>query len=149
MCIRDRYLFISTLVIALFCVHAPRGRYRAPVFCTYARAPFWNDTMDRAYLYNKVRSLLAVFVAFEVLNDEDKKLGRGTTRQWIKRRMNGAISRTSWRNWRSKTRWNIIKLKIWCEWIMPIFNEYWATSNRILLENKFFVGIKLFLRKKD
>ena len=23
---------ISTLVIALFCVHAPRGRYRAPFF---------------------------------------------------------------------------------------------------------------------
>ena len=24
--------FISTLVIALFCVHAPRGRYRTPFF---------------------------------------------------------------------------------------------------------------------
>ena len=42
--------------------------------------------MDRAYVYNKVRSLLAVFVAFEVLNDEDKKPGRGKTRQWIRRR---------------------------------------------------------------
>ena len=41
-------------------------------------------------MYNKVRSLLAVFVAFEVLNDvlndEDKKFGRGKTRQWIRRR---------------------------------------------------------------
>ena len=42
--------------------------------------------MDRAYVYNKVRSLLAVFVAFEVLNDEDTKPGRGKTRQWIRRR---------------------------------------------------------------
>ena len=42
--------------------------------------------MDRSYVYNKVRSLLAVFVAFEVLNDEDEKPGRGTTRQWIRRR---------------------------------------------------------------
>ena len=41
---------------------------------------------DRAYVYNKVHSLLAVFVAFEVLNDEDKKLGRAKTRQWIRRR---------------------------------------------------------------
>ena len=31
-------------------------------------------------------SLLAVFVAFEVLNGEDKKPGRGKTRQWIRRR---------------------------------------------------------------
>ena len=43
--------------------------------------------MDRSYVYNKVRSLLAVFVAFEVLNDEDEKPGRGTTRQWIRRRV--------------------------------------------------------------
>ena len=43
--------------------------------------------MDRVYGYNKkVRSLLAVFVAFEVLNDEDKKPGRGKTRQWIRRK---------------------------------------------------------------
>ncbi|RMX40203.1 hypothetical protein pdam_00016555 [Pocillopora damicornis] len=42
--------------------------------------------MDRVYVYNKVRSLLAVFVAFEVLNGEDKKPGRGKTRQWIRRR---------------------------------------------------------------
>ena len=40
--------------------------------------------MDRVYVYNKVRSLLAVFVAFEVLNGEDKKPGRGKTRQWIR-----------------------------------------------------------------
>ena len=43
-------------------------------------------TMARAYVYNKVRSLLAVFVAFEVLNRENKKRGRGKTRQWIRRR---------------------------------------------------------------
>ena len=43
-------------------------------------------TMDLAYVYNKVRLLLAVFVAFKVLNDEDKKSGRGKTRQWIRRR---------------------------------------------------------------
>ena len=42
--------------------------------------------MDRGYVYNKVRSLLVVFVAFEVLNDEDKKTGREKTRQWISRR---------------------------------------------------------------
>ena len=34
----------------------------------------------------KVRPLLAVFVAFEVLNNEDKKPGRGETRQWTRRR---------------------------------------------------------------
>ena len=43
-------------------------------------------TMARAYVYNKVRSLLAVFVAFEVLNHEGKKRGREKTRQWIRRR---------------------------------------------------------------
>ena len=42
--------------------------------------------MVRAYVYNNVRSLLAVFVAFEVLNHENKKRGRGKTRQWIRRR---------------------------------------------------------------
>ena len=36
-------------------------------------------------VYNKVRSLLAVFVVFEVLNHEDKKRGRGKTRQWSRR----------------------------------------------------------------
>ena len=34
----------------------------------------------------KVRALLAVFVAFEVLNDEDRKRGRGKTKQWIRRK---------------------------------------------------------------
>ena len=34
----------------------------------------------------KFRSLLAVFVAFEVLNHENKKRGRRKTRQWIRRR---------------------------------------------------------------
>ena len=43
-------------------------------------------TVDQAYIFNKVCSLLAVFVAFKVLNDEDKKCGRGKTRQWIRRR---------------------------------------------------------------
>ena len=43
-------------------------------------------TVACAYVYNKVRSLLAVFIAFEVLNHEDKKCGRGKTRQWIRRR---------------------------------------------------------------
>ena len=43
-------------------------------------------TMARAYVYTKVRSLLTVFVAFEVLNREDKKRGKGKTKQWIKRR---------------------------------------------------------------
>ena len=43
-------------------------------------------TMARAYVYKKVRSLLAVFVAFEVLNHEGKKRGREKTRQWIRRR---------------------------------------------------------------
>ena len=46
----------------------------------------FETTMARAYVYNKVRSLLAVFVAFEVLNHENKKRGRGKTRQWIRRR---------------------------------------------------------------
>ena len=43
-------------------------------------------TMARAYVYYKVSSLLAVFVAFEVLNHEDEKRGRRKTRQWIRRR---------------------------------------------------------------
>ena len=43
-------------------------------------------TIARACVYKKVRSLLAVFVAFEVLNHEDKKRRRGNTRQWIRRR---------------------------------------------------------------
>ena len=43
-------------------------------------------TKHRAYVYNKVRSLVAVFVSFEVLNDEDKKRGKGKTKQWIRRR---------------------------------------------------------------
>ena len=43
-------------------------------------------TIARAYVYNKVRSLLAVFVAFENVNHEDKKRGKGKTRQWIRRR---------------------------------------------------------------
>ena len=46
----------------------------------------YERTMVRAYVYNKVRSLLAVFLAFEVLNHENKKRGRGKTRQWIRRR---------------------------------------------------------------
>ena len=45
---------------------------------------FWchfEMTMARAYVYNKVRSLLAAFVAFEVLNHADKIRGKGKTRQ--------------------------------------------------------------------
>ena len=51
------------------------NQVQAPALCTHARAPFGNDTMDRAYVYNKVRSLLEVFV--DVLNDEDKKNSEG------------------------------------------------------------------------
>ena len=43
-------------------------------------------TMARAYVYSKVRSSLAVFVAFEALNHENKKRWRAKTRQWIRRR---------------------------------------------------------------
>ena len=43
-------------------------------------------TIASACVYKKVRSLLAVFVAFEVFNHEDKKRRRGKTRQWIRRR---------------------------------------------------------------
>ena len=42
--------------------------------------------MDRAYVYNKVRSLLAVFVAFEVLNDEDKKTRKGKDKAMDKKK---------------------------------------------------------------
>ena len=38
---------------------------------------YFEITMARAYVYNKVRSLLAVFVAFKVLNHEDKKTREG------------------------------------------------------------------------
>ena len=41
-------------------------------------------TMARAHVYNKVCSLIAVFVAFQVLNHKNKKRGRGKTRQWIR-----------------------------------------------------------------
>lgn len=47
---------------------------------------FEMKTMDHAYVYKKVRPLLAVFAAFEVLNDEDKKPRRERKRQWIRRR---------------------------------------------------------------
>ena len=52
--------------------------------------------MARAYVYNKVRSLLAVFVAFEVLNHENKK-NTGWERQGngSEEEMKGAISTTS------------------------------------------------------
>ena len=33
-----------------------------------------------------ILQLLAAFVAFEVLYDEDKNPGKGKTRQWIRRR---------------------------------------------------------------
>ena len=50
------------------------------------RGRHFEMTMARAYVYNKVRSLLAVFVAFEGFNHEDKKRGKGKTRQWIRTR---------------------------------------------------------------
>ena len=39
--------------------------------------------MNDSYVYNKVGSVLAVFGAFEALNDELKKPGRGETKQWM------------------------------------------------------------------
>ena len=45
--------------------------------------------MDRVNIFNNVRTILAVFVAFEVLYDEDKNPGKGKTRQWIRRREKG------------------------------------------------------------
>ena len=41
--------------------------------------------MNRVNIFNNVRTILAVFVAFEVLYDEDKNQGKGKTRQWIRR----------------------------------------------------------------
>ena len=52
-------------------------------------------TMARAYVYNKVRSLLAVFVAFEVLNHEDKNAGKERQGNESEEGMKGAISTTS------------------------------------------------------
>ena len=74
--------FASGLVIS----SGPRSLHE-----THTRAPFWNDRMDRLYVYNKVGSLLAVFAALEVLNDEDEKPGRGKRRQWIRRRGERAL----------------------------------------------------------
>ena len=55
--------------------------------------------MDRAYVrvYNKVRSLVAVFVTFEVLNDEDKKTRKGKDKTMDQRKgsVKGDISTTS------------------------------------------------------
>ena len=53
------------------------------------RGRHFEMAMACAYVYNKVCSLLAVFVAFEVLNHIMRiknKRGRGKTRQWIRRR---------------------------------------------------------------
>ena len=58
-----------------------------------------------------------------VKNAGGKRQGNGSEEG-----MKEDISTISWRNWRSKTRRN---RKTWCECVMPIFNEYWATSNRI------------------
>ena len=74
--------FASGLVIS----SGPRSLHE-----THTRAPFWNDRMDRLYVYNKVGSLLAVFAALGVLNDEDEKPGRGKRRQWIRRRGERAL----------------------------------------------------------
>ena len=51
--------------------------------------------MDCAYVYNKARSLLAVFVAFEVLNDEDRNAEGEKQGNGSEERMKGAISTTS------------------------------------------------------
>ena len=102
--------------------------------------------MARAYVYNKVRSLLAVFVAFEVLNHEDKKRGWGKTRQWIRR-----MDERGYFN-------NIVKELViedtaqyedMMRMSHSVFQQMLTTSNRMLLVNKSLVGIKLFLRKKD
>ena len=52
-------------------------------------------TVARAYVYNKVRSLLAVFVAFEVLSHEDKNGGKKRQGNESEEGMKGAISTTS------------------------------------------------------
>ena len=52
-------------------------------------------TMAHAYVYNKVRSLLAVFVAFEVLNHEDKNAEGEKQGNGSEEGMKGAISTTS------------------------------------------------------
>ena len=65
--------------------------------------------MHRAYVYNEVRSLLAVFVAFEVLNDEDKNSEGERQGNGSEEGIKGDISTTLSRNWRSKTQRNITK----------------------------------------
>ena len=51
--------------------------------------------MDRAYVYNKARSLSAVFVASEVLNDEDKNPQEERQGNGSEEGMKGAIPTTS------------------------------------------------------
>ena len=51
--------------------------FRSQLFAHMQGRCFEMTQMDRAYVYKKVRSLLAVFVAVEVLNDEDEKTQKG------------------------------------------------------------------------
>ena len=50
--------------------------------------------MGRTYVYHEVHSLLAVFVAFEVLNDEDKTPEGERQGNGSEEGMKGAISTT-------------------------------------------------------
>ena len=45
--------------------------------------------MHRVNIFNNVRTILAVFVAFEELYDKDKNPGKGKTRKWIRRMEEG------------------------------------------------------------
>ena len=103
-------------------------------------------TMARAYVYNKVRSLLAVFVTFEVLNHEDKKRGRGKGKIFVQVPTLLCIQLLFWKNSRSKTRRNI---KTWCEWVIPFSNECWATSNSILITLKQVLGGNKVISPKE
>ena len=90
---------------------------------------------------HETRSNLVCRLLLEKKNAGGERQGNGSEEG-----MKEDISTTSWRNWRSKTRRNI---KTWCEWVKPILNEYWATSNRILLANKSLVGIIKVISPKE
>ena len=107
------------------------------------RGRHFEMTVARAYVYNKVRSLLAV--AFEGFNHEDKKRGKGKTRQWIRTR-----DERSYFN-------NIVKelaIEHTAEYKDMMRMSHAAFHRilsyiRILLVNKSLMGIKLFLLKKN
>ena len=103
-------------------------------------------TMARAYVYNKVCSLLAVFVAFEVFNHEDKKRGKGKTRQWIRKRdergyFNKIVKELAIEH--------TAEYKDMMRMSHAAFQRILSYIKRILLVNNSLVGIKLFLPKKD